>query len=90
MSRGGRRIGSGRKKSNDPTVTIRVPQSMKEAVKEWIKSENCSDACSREVGMNLDNSIGLLKNALHLRANAGGKIKLEIRKVIELLQDIKA
>jgi hypothetical protein len=90
MSRGGRRVGSGRKKSNDPTVTIRVPLSMKEVIREWIKPENRNDACNQEVGMKLEDSIGLLKNALHLRANAGGKIKSEIRKAIELLQDIKA
>jgi len=89
MSRGGKRIGAGRRKNGDPSITIRVPVSMKQTIKEWIKTGIHLAPCNQEVNEKLVDSIGLLENALQLKANAGGKIKTEIRQAIELLLEIK-
>ncbi len=89
MSRGGKRAGAGRKKSIDPSVTIRVPTSMKQSVKEWITVKNGFISRDQKVHERVTRSIGLLESALHLKANAGGKIKSEIRKAIALLQEVK-
>ncbi len=86
MSRGGKREGAGRKKSADPTVTIRVPQSKVILVKEWVKGKHSVPYQSDESMSKIADSISLLNHALKLKANAGGKIKTEIRKVINILQ----
>ncbi len=89
MSRGGKRIGAGRKKSSDPTITIRVPISMEQAIKEWIKTGIHLIPRNQDTKEKLADSIGLLENALHLKANAGGRIKTEIRQAIKSLQEIR-
>lgn len=88
MARGGKRIGAGRKKNQDPTVPIRVPLSQKACIKEWL-----SNGCLKQLGSQSDQKVlgesaQILKKALNLKANAGGKIKQEIRLVIELLDSI--
>lgn len=88
MTRGGKRVGSGRRKSADPSVTIRVPNSKKEIIKHWIEtggfeSAKPFDYKAEEV---TEAVLTILQNALSLKANAGGKIKKEIRMVIELMQ----
>jgi len=89
MSRGGKRMGVGRKKNSDSSITIRVPVLMKQTIKEWIKTGSPMSQRNQEVKEKLVDSIGLLENALQLKANAGGKIKTEIRRAIELLLEIK-
>jgi len=86
MSRGGKRRGAGRKRSTDPTVTIRVPQSKVALVKEWIKGERSVPCQSDGSVGKIADSISILNHALGLKANAGGKIKTEIRKVLNILQ----
>ena len=42
---GGQRTGAGRKRSAEPTVTIRVPTSSKEAILQWIRERKTPAAC---------------------------------------------
>ena len=88
MARGGKRAGSGRRKSTDPSVTIRVPNSKKEIIKKWLETgsferEKSFDHKAEEV---TEEILTILQNALSLKANAGGKIKKEIRLAIDLMQ----
>ena len=89
MARGGKRAGSGRRKSADPSVTIRVPNSKKEIIKHWIETGGFEraksfDHIAEEV---TEEVLTILQNALSLKANAGGKIKKEIRLALELMQN---
>jgi hypothetical protein len=86
MSRGGKRSGAGRKKSTDSSVVIRVPATIKNIIKQWIQTANQSKAPAIYCQEDVLQSITILESALKLKANAGGKIKIEIRKVIEILQ----
>ena len=86
MPRGGKRMGSGRKKSQDPTVTIRVPCSKKELIANWIHQNRFPDDQNRPTKATIGNAIEILNEALKLKANAGGKIKTEIRRVITVLE----
>ena len=90
MARGGKREGAGRKKGADPSVTIRVPNSKKEIIKKWLKMESIEkvqlfDHGAEEV---TEEILTILQNALSLKANAGGKIKKEIRLAIELMSKL--
>ncbi len=88
MGRGGKREGAGRKKGTDPSVTIRVPSSKKEIIKQWLgtgRFEKRSSLNHNEEKTKQD-ILAILQNALSLKANAGGKIKKEIRLAIELMQ----
>lgn len=89
MPRGGKRIGAGRKKSHDPTITIRVPLSMKETVKYWIKEGYPTDIYNKNNQEKIGVSLSVLKKALTMKANAGGKIKNEIRQVINILEHLE-
>ena len=42
-----------------------------------------------DTGSKIAEAVEILTEALKLKSNAGGKIKLEIRKVLELLKGIK-
>jgi hypothetical protein len=88
MARGGKRSGAGRRKNSDPTVTIRVPISQKEIIKQWLKTKNNERGeSSYSLGENSTKKIlTILQHALTLKANAGGKIKQEIRLAIGLMQ----
>ena len=88
MARGGKREGSGRRKSNDPSVTIRVPNSQKGLIKEWLKAGSFEKIKSfnHEAEKARKDILTILQNALSLKANAGGKIKTEIRMAIELIR----
>lgn len=86
MARGGKRSGAGRKRNPDPTVPIRVPLSQKECIKEWLSNGHPSGSQSDQKVLGKASQI--LGKALKLKANAGGKIKQEIRLVIELLDSI--
>ena len=52
-----------------------------------------SDTSSKiesDTGSKLAEAVEILTEALKLKSNAGGKIKLEIRKVLELLESAKS
>ena len=42
---GGQRTGAGRKRSAEPTVTVRVPASSKETILQWIRERKAPAAC---------------------------------------------
>ena len=88
MARGGKREGAGRRKSADPSVTIRVPNSKKEIIKQWVEMGRFEKikVFDREVEKTREDILVILHNALSLKANAGGKIKKEIRLAIELIR----
>lgn len=88
MARGGKRKGAGRHKSADPTVTIRVPGSKKETIRQWLKSGEFENICPShsQIKTNKEEVLAILHHALTLKANAGGKIKQEIRAAIGLMQ----
>lgn len=88
MTRGGKRAGAGRKKSHNPTTTIRVPIVQKNQIKEWLKDGYISDqpAENQKIQSSLEKALSILKNSLTLKANAGGKIKNEIRNAIKILK----
>ncbi len=95
MARGGKRTGSGRRKNSEPTVTVRVPVSMKKTIKQFVKNNKIMNnfmliEAEKEPSFKegLSNSVFLLKSALKLKANAGGKIKTEIRKALDYLQSV--
>ncbi|MBT4287316.1 MAG: hypothetical protein HOD92_08235 [Deltaproteobacteria bacterium] len=88
MSRGGKRKGAGRKRSPDPTIIIRVPKSKVILIKEWLKMESPFVRQSDKPEGKITDCEILLNQALKLKANAGGKIKTEIRKALELLQSL--
>lgn len=88
MPRGGKRNGAGRKRNPDPTVPIRVPLSQKEHIKAWLADGDRMTGPSQKNQKALIESAQILKEALKLKANAGGKIKQEIRLVIELLKSL--
>jgi|APSaa5957512622_1039677.scaffolds.fasta_scaffold87811_2 hypothetical protein len=88
MGRGGKREGAGRRKSNDPSVTIRVPSSKKPLIKQWLETGGFEkqSAIHHITEKRTVDILAILQNALSLKANAGGKIKKEIRLAIELIQ----
>ena len=88
MPRGGKRNGAGRKRNPDRTVPIRVPLSQKTQIKAWLADGNLLLKPSHEDQKVLAESTEILAKALKLKANAGGKIKQEIRHVIELLRNL--
>lgn len=89
MARGGKRIGAGRKKTDDPTVVMRVPMSKRELIKQWLSDEsvNIGREKTNRKRSSINDAIKILEKALSLKANAGGKIKTEIRTAMVLLQD---
>jgi len=89
--RGGKREGSGRKSKLGigKTTIIRVPEKFKSEILEFIELLSKSDD-PKELIENVTKSksknkqlITILEDALKLKANAGGAIKKEIRKVLE-------
>ncbi len=88
MPRGGKRIGAGRKRKSDPTVPIRVPLSKKEIIKQWLNASERTIALSQRNTNRLNKSLSILEKALKLKANAGGKIKNEIRLAIDLIKEV--
>ncbi|MBL6996414.1 hypothetical protein [Desulfobacula sp.] len=88
MGRGGKRTGSGRRKSTDPSVTIRVPSSKKAMIKQWLETGSLEEQghIYHKTAKKTADILTILQNALSLKANAGGKIKKEIRMAIELIQ----
>jgi hypothetical protein len=86
MARGGKRNGAGRKKIAESSVTIRVPISMKQEIKNWVKRSCLAESQQCQSDGVILSAIQILENALTLKANAGGKIKTEIRQTIALLQ----
>jgi hypothetical protein len=86
MNRGGKRKGAGRKRSSDPTIIIRVPKSKVIIIKEWLIKDSPLGCQSDMTPKKITDCEFLLNQALKLKANAGGKIKTEIRKALELLQ----
>lgn len=89
MARGGKRMGAGRKKTNDPTIVMRVPMSKKDLIKQWLSEGYLSlkQDGKTEKHSSIDETLRILENALSLKANAGGKIKTEIRTAMMILQD---
>ena len=89
MPRGGKREGAGRKKTADPTVVMRVPEFQKELIKQWLNGSNEANQkqASPGKGYQINEVLEILQKALSLKANAGGKIKTEIRSAMMLLQN---
>jgi len=91
MASGGKREGSGRKKK-DPTTIIRIPNAKKNVIQQWIK-QGCIETqrkTNKEIKAikDIKDIREILNNALKLKANAGGKIKTEIKLAIVGLDDI--
>jgi len=94
-SRGGFREGAGRPGAwkHGETKMIRVPIALSEEVLDIARrldegySIDC-DSNSKEVSSHpkVEKAIALLTEALKLKANAGGAIKAEIRKALDLLK----
>jgi len=80
-------MGAGRKRSDEPTIVIRIPQSKKETVKQWLK-QSPVNSFHHKGSPSVNEALSVLKQALSLKANAGGRIKTEIRQAITLLQDL--
>jgi hypothetical protein len=89
MPRGGKRKGAGRKKTADPTVVMRIPESKKELIIQWLKDSNGTipKQPSPDKRYKINEALEVLQKALSLKANAGGKIKTEIRTAMSLLQN---
>jgi hypothetical protein len=71
---------------NQPTTTIRVPQKLSEKILEYAKRSDAND--NADIGVTADTELikTILKDALKLRANHGGAIKTEIKKVLSMLE----
>jgi len=82
MAKGGKRIGAGRKRSTDPTITMRVPRSKKEQITRWIQNGLTAKLQDSETQQQISEALALLNDALSLKANAGGRIKIQIREAI--------
>jgi hypothetical protein len=82
MAKGGKRIGAGRKRSADPTVTMRVPRSKKERITRWIQNGQPAELQDSKTQQLVSEALALLNDALSLKANAGGRIKTQIREAI--------
>lgn len=87
MPRGGKRIGAGRKKKSDPTVPVRIPISKIAWVKRWLDTKSQTDEPVSDPHLKLNESLVILEKSLKLKANAGGKIKNEIRLAIKLIKE---
>jgi len=77
-------------KSDPQTKAVRIPVSLVDEVLEiahQIDDERVGESESKSTGdRDCDAAIAILTNALTLKANAGGKIKEQIRKALGLLQ----
>ncbi len=88
MARGGKRKGAGRKKTSDPTIVMRIPESKKGLIKQWLSDDFSvvEQRGKKATSTSISKALDILKNALNLKANAGGKIKAEIRTAMIILQ----
>ena len=83
------------------TTTIRVPRALAAQIKQLarqldegkleydtgsdLESDTSSDL-ERDTSSKIGEAVKILTEALKLKSNAGGKIKLEIRRVLDLLK----
>ena len=98
MPRGGARPNSGPPPSwkHGKTTTIRVPRALAAQIKHLARQlderkleyDTGSDI-ECDTGSKTAEAVEILTEALKLKSNAGGKIKVEIRKVLELLEASK-
>ena len=98
MPRGGARPNSGPPPSwkHGRTTTIRVPRKLAVQIVQLARQLDEGklelDTVSKlesDTGSKIAEAVEILTEALKLKSNAGGKIKLEIRKVLELLEASK-
>ena len=98
MPRGGARPNSGPPPSwkHGRTTTIRVPGKLAVQIVQLARQLDEGklelDTVSKvesDTGSKIAEAVEILTEALKLKSNAGGKIKLEIRKVLELLEASK-
>jgi hypothetical protein len=89
MARGGKRAGAGRKKTDEPTIVMRVPMSKRDLIRQWLSDGSVSIDKDKikEKRSSINEALKILEKALSLKANAGGKIKAEIRTAMVILQD---
>jgi hypothetical protein len=87
MPRGGARAGAGAKGSwqSGKTKTIRVPEALADDILELARRLDEGEDFESDTDSNIDEVIEILRDALTLRANAGGAIKARIREALELL-----
>ena len=86
------------------TTTIRVPRALAAQIKHLARQldegklecdtgseieNDTSSKIERDTGSMIVEAVEILTEALKLKSNAGGKIKVEIRKVLELLEGSK-
>jgi hypothetical protein len=62
-------------------------RSKKEVVKQWLTQSPAEGRCLKS-SPSVNEALSVLKQALSLKANAGGRIKTEIKQAIALLQDL--
>ena len=89
MARGGKRIGAGRKKATNPTIVMRVPVSKRDLIKQWLSEDsvNLEVEKTKKKRSSINEALKILEKALSLKANAGGRIKAEIRDAMAILQN---
>ena len=83
------------------TKTIRVPRALAAQIKHLARQldqgrleydtgseieRDTSSILENDTGSKIAEAVEILTEALKLKSNAGGKIKVEIRKVLELLE----
>ena len=94
MARGGKREGAGRRPrfgQYKETTTIRVPTLLKQDVITYIENlcnETHQSSPYDSVTLSKDQLAeiaDILNAGLKLKANAGGKIKIEIRKALKII-----
>ena len=95
MPRGGARPNSGPPPSwkYGRTTTIRVPRALASQIIQLARQLD-EGKIENDTGSNIEydtrseiaEAVEILTEALKLKSNAGGRIKLEIRKVLELLE----
>ena len=98
MPRGGARPNSGPPPSwkHGRTTTIRVPRALASQILRLARQLDegnieCDTGSKIEsdTGSKIAEAVEILTEALKLKSNAGGRIKVEIRKVLELLEGAK-
>ena len=98
MPRGGARLNSGPPPSwkYGRTATIRVSRALAAEVKHLARQldegkleYDTSSEIETDTSSKMAEVVGILTEALKLKSNAGGRIKVEIRKALKLLEASK-
>ncbi|MBP0011385.1 hypothetical protein [Roseofilum sp. Belize Diploria] len=77
-------------KSTNKTKAIRVPENLAEDILDYARKLDAGESDGGESAESPDLSLvkNILNKALVLKGNAGGKIKDEIRKALEVIESI--